>query len=179
VPSLRLIFADNAPRGKSLATRRASEYHQRAIPLPPEGAPAMPDLTLLERLPTPAEYRALCESVGWGGLINFDAAPDSLARSLFGVVVTDGDTAIGMGRIVGDGVMYFYVQDVAVNPAYQGRGVGVMILRALLDYVRRTAPDQAFVGLFAAQGTQPFYRRFGFDEHPDDLVGMFTVTPLG
>ena len=58
----------------------------------------MPDLTLLERLPTPAEYRALCESVGWGGLINFDAAPDSLARSLFGVVVTDGDTAIGRYR---------------------------------------------------------------------------------
>lgn len=138
----------------------------------------MPDLTLLERIPTPEEYRALCEAVGWGEIINFDAAPDSLARSLFGVVVTDGDTAIGMGRLVGDGAMYVYVQDVAVRPDYQGRGVGQLILRALLDYVRRTAPDQAFVGLFAAQGTQPFYRRFGFDEHPDALVGMFTVTPL-
>lgn len=138
----------------------------------------MSDLTLLERLPTPEEYRALCESVGWGDIINFEAAPDSLARSLFGVVVMDGDTAIGMGRLVGDGVMYFYVQDVAVRPAYQGRGVGQMILRALLNFVRRTAPDQAFVGLFAAQGTQPLYQRFGFDEHPDALVGMFAVTPL-
>lgn len=138
----------------------------------------MSDLTLLERLPTPDEYRALCEAVGWGAIINFDAAPDSLAHSLVGVVVLDGDTAIGMGRIVGDGAMYFYIQDVAVRPAYQGRGVGQRILRALLDFVRWTAPDQAFVALFAAQGTQPFYQHFGFDEHPDALVGMFTVTPI-
>jgi GNAT superfamily N-acetyltransferase len=57
-----------------------------------------------------------------------------------------GDRAVGMGRLVGDGVMYFYVQDLAVEPGYQGRGVGQAILDALLGWVRQVAPAPAFIG---------------------------------
>ena len=103
------------------------------------------------RPPTPEEYRRLCTAVGWEPVINFDAAEASLERSLFCCVALDGDEAVGMGRVVGDGAIYFYVQDVAV------------------------APPQAFVGLFAAAGTEPFYRRFGFEAHAG-LTGMFQTT---
>jgi len=47
----------------------------------------------------------------------------SLAHSVYGVVVVHADQVIGMGRIVGDGFMYFYIQDVAVLPEFQGYGM--------------------------------------------------------
>jgi GNAT superfamily N-acetyltransferase len=130
-----------------------------------------------ERQPSAEEYRCICAEVGWAGAINFDAAPDSLARSLHCCVVIHEDEAVGMGRIVGDGAIYFYIQDVAVVPAHQGRRLGALILRTLVDWVRANAPEKAFVGLFAATGTEPFYRRFGFEAHPE-LTGMFRTTPI-
>lgn len=139
-------------------------------PLPSLG----PDARLVHRLPDLAEYRALSESVGWGEVMDFDAAPASLARSLHGVVVEEGGRAVAMGRLVGDGAIYLYVQDVAVRPERQGRGLGRAIVGALLDHVRAGASPKAFVGLFAAGGTEPFYRSFGFDEYPG-MTGMFLV----
>lgn len=127
------------------------------------------------RPPTPEEYRRLCTAVGWEPVINFDAAEASLERSLFCCVALDGDEAVGMGRVVGDGAIYFYVQDVAVAPPHQGHGLGGQILASLVEWIRAQAPPQAFVGLFAAAGTEPFYRRFGFEAHAG-LTGMFQTT---
>ncbi|MCR5501527.1 MAG: GNAT family N-acetyltransferase [Lachnospiraceae bacterium] len=33
------------------------------------------------------------------------------------------DEVVGMGRLVGDGVMYWYLQEIVVLPEYQGRGI--------------------------------------------------------
>ena len=126
--------------------------------------------------PDPREYRAICEAVGWGPWMNFEVAEASLAASLFHVTVRHEGRAVGMGRIVGDGQIYFYVQDVAVVPAHQGLGLGRQILARLLAHLREHAPEKAFVGLFAAPGTEPFYERYGFAVR-DALVGMFQVLP--
>ena len=135
------------------------------------------DYQLVERAPTLHEYRSLCTAVGWEHAINFDAASDSLARSLFHVLAVQEGNVIGMGRIVGDGAIYFYIQDIAVHPAHQRRGLGRRIVQRLMDYIRNHAPDRAFVGLFAAQDAQSLYRSFGFAEY-EELVGMFRVTPI-
>jgi GNAT superfamily N-acetyltransferase len=131
---------------------------------------------LEERTPTPEEYRRICRAVGWEAVLNFDAAPAALERSIHAVVALAGETAVGMGRIVGDGSIYFYVQDVAVVPAHQGGGLGARIVGALVDWVSANAPAQSFLGVFAAAGTEPFYRRFGFEAHAG-LTGMFQTTP--
>ena len=78
-----------------------------------------------------------------------------------------------MGRLVGDGVLYFYVQDVAVLPAYQGRGIGAALVDRLLQQVARLAPAQAFVGLFATAPAIPLYASRGFAA--GDMQGMFRV----
>jgi GNAT superfamily N-acetyltransferase len=129
--------------------------------------------TLLDRLPTPAEHRRLAEAVGWTEAFDWDTVPTSLAGSLAGTVALDGDHVIGMGRLVGDGVKYFYVQDLAVLPEYQGAGIGTALLHRLLDLVASTAPSTAFVGLFATDGAIPLYRRREFS--PGDLTGMFRL----
>ena len=131
---------------------------------------------IVERIPTIEEYRYLCTAVGWEAVMNFDAALEALPNSLYGVVaVCDGQT-VGMGRVVGDGAIFYYVQDVAVQPAHQGRGVGSQIVGRLTDLVEREAPQKAFLGVFAAEGTLSFYERFGFRRH-QVLTGMFQVVP--
>jgi ribosomal protein S18 acetylase RimI-like enzyme len=130
--------------------------------------------TLVERLPTFDEYRDLCTSVNWQHAINFDAAPCSLENSLYGVVVLLDQVAVGMGRLVGDGVMYFYVQDVAIHPQHQRQGIGRQIMSALLDFIQRTAHGPVFVGLFSTAEAQRLYEAFGFDARRD-LTGMFQV----
>lgn len=107
--------------------------------------------------------------------MNFEVAHAALANSLYGVVVTSGAQVVGMGRIVGDGAIFFYIQDIVVDPGHQRRGVGTKILDALLKHLSEAAPKQAFVGLFAAKGSIQFYERYGFQNWAPDMTGMFLV----
>ncbi|MEV0008570.1 GNAT family N-acetyltransferase [Streptomyces sp. NPDC051840] len=133
---------------------------------------------LTDRLPTPAEHRRLAEAVGWSHAFDVSTVPASLAGSVAGAVASAGGQVVGMGRLVGDGVKYFYVQDVAVLPAHQGTGIGKALVRHLLDHVARVAPATAFVGLFATDEALPLYEREGFTR--GDMTGMFRlVEPLG
>ena len=45
-----------------------------------------------------------------------------------------------------------------------------------MSWLQTHAPERAFVGLFAAEGKDPFYAHFGFMRHPA-LTGMFLVLP--
>jgi GNAT superfamily N-acetyltransferase len=129
------------------------------------------------RLPTLAEYHHLCESVGWGQIMNFDVAASALENSVTGFTVClDNGDVIAMGRIVGDGAIYFYIQDVVVAPDYQGRGVGTAIIASLFAYLRENAPPKSFVGLFATPHAVEFYKKFTLEQR--DLVGLFTVKEL-
>jgi GNAT superfamily N-acetyltransferase len=127
-------------------------------------------------VPSIREYEQLCEAVGWADDMNLRAAACSLPRSLYCVVAMAGDRVVGMGRVVGDGAMYFYIQDVAVVPEHRGRGVGSEIVRRLTVWVRESAPRRAFIGLFATKAARGIYERHGFATHPA-LTGMFTVAP--
>lgn len=130
--------------------------------------------TITNRIPAIQEYIQLCTEVGWKEYMNFDAAEQSLRNSVFGVVVQAGESVVGMGRVVGDGSIYFYIQDIAVSPEHQNKGIGKMIMQAITDYIQEHAPEKAFVGLFASQGKEPFYGQFGFNRH-DGMTGMFGV----
>ena len=130
---------------------------------------------LESRLPTADEHRRLAGAVGWSNAFDWALVPASLERSLFGVVAVAAEDVIGMGRLVGDGVMYFYVQDVAVRPEFQRQGIGRAIVNALLDHIQSVGPANAFVGLFATPEAMPLYRQAGFAE--SDLTGMFQVIP--
>jgi GNAT superfamily N-acetyltransferase len=126
------------------------------------------------RPPTVKELRALDEAVGWTDLPeDDDAVARGLAASLFGVVLLSaaGET-VGCARLVGDGGIYFYVQDLIVAPDHQGRGLGDVLLDEVRRYLGREAPAGAFVGLMAAEDKAGFYSRRGFVPRPDGGPGM-------
>lgn len=131
-------------------------------------------IRLVEREPTPEEYRRLRASVGWNEIAD-DRVRAALPRSLFSVVLERDGEAVGCGRVVGDGGIYFYVQDVIVVPELQGRGLGRRIMDAVMRYLASAAAPGSFVGLMAAKGVEDLYVRYGFTRRPGDAPGMFRV----
>ena len=107
--------------------------------------------------------------------MNFNAAQTSLDHSIFSVTVKEDQEVIGMGRIIGDGAIYFYIQDIVVHPEHQGKGIGREIMKALVNYLEENAPDQAFIGLFASEGKVDFYQKFDFHDYSPTMTGMFKV----
>ena len=96
--------------------------------------------------------------------MNFEVVETSLKNSIHCIKVKDNEQIVGMGRIVGDGDIYFYIQDIVVHPDYQKHGIGNEIMNHLVEYLKINAPEKAFVGLFASQGKETFYDKFNFKD---------------
>jgi spermidine synthase len=67
---------------------------------------------------------------------------------------------IGMGRSISDGVSDAYIQDVAVLSAYRGQGIGVMLMDAIVGYLKNR--NLNWIGLISEPGAVSFYKRYGF-----------------
>ncbi|WP_090582028.1 GNAT family N-acetyltransferase [Arthrobacter sp. ov407] len=129
----------------------------------------------IDRVATVAEHRQLAELVGWGNAFRWEAMPGSLAGSSCGTVVLDEAGAIvAMGRVVGDGAFFFYVQDVAVHPQHRCRGLGTAVMQRLRAQVTALAGGTAFLGLFSTPEAEPLYQGTGFAPRPG-LKGMWQV----
>lgn len=132
----------------------------------------MDEYVLVERIPTIEEYRRLREAVGWNR--RDDAAMETgLRNSLFSVCVLHQGKVVGCGRVVGDGAIYFYIQDIIVLPEFQGKGIGTRIMDAVMGYFRSHAHPNAFIGLMAAKGVSGLYEKYGFQEREADSPGMW------
>ncbi|GCC11018.1 acetyltransferase (GNAT) family protein [archaeon] len=129
---------------------------------------------LVERSPTTEEYQKLRKAVGWWD-VDIKATEIGLHNSLFSVCIIFKDKVIGCGRVIGDGSIYFYIQDVIVLPEFQKKGVGKRIMDAIMEYLKTQAQRGAFIGLMAAKGVSKFYERYGFKKRPLSGPGMFRV----
>lgn len=120
--------------------------------------------------PTPAEFNALRTACGWTH-IDPDRAARALAASILHVTAHHDGEAIAMGRVVGDGEMYFYLQDFVVAPAHRGQGLGRAILeRIMADLAPLTTPG-CTIGLMAANGVEGLYASAGFTARPAKGLG--------
>src|SRR5580765_460233 len=112
--------------------------------------------TVCERTPTVAEYNDVRQAAGLS-VKDEEAARQGLAHSLFAICIIHNEKVIGIGRVIGDGGLFFDIVDVAVNPEHQGRGVGKLIMCALMNYIDATARPSSLVCLMANRGVAPFY----------------------
>lgn len=124
------------------------------------------------------EYQHLRNTTGWPN-IEDEKVAKALDHDLFSVCVLENDKIIGMGRVIGDAAIYFYIQDVIVHPNYQGKGIGRLIMDTIEDYLEKEAGNNAFIGLMAAEGVKDFYKKYGFSERPGNRPGMFKNVQKG
>lgn len=135
---------------------------------------------IIDRPPSFSEHRVLAVSVGWEDHFDWETIGASIDASLVCVVAVADHEVIGMGRLVGDGVHYFYVQDVIVHPDHESSGVGGAILERLLQWIETHAPSKAFVGLFSSPQAVHLYGEYGFESADGEstMIGMHReVTP--
>lgn len=96
----------------------------------------------------------------------------SIENSLFWVTVYDTDKLIGTGRIIGDGAMYFYIQDVIVAPSYQSKGIGHLVMTHIENYLSSTCSNGATIALLSAHGKESFYTQYGYVKRDGDGLGL-------
>lgn len=125
---------------------------------------------LIKRKPTAEELINLRESIGWG-IPNKESLQKGLDNSLYGVCAIADGKVIGTARVVGDGFTVFYIQDVIVNPSFQRMGIGMTMMKAVMNYIGDNSCNGAVVGLMSAKGKEEFYKRFGFLERPNESFG--------
>jgi ribosomal protein S18 acetylase RimI-like enzyme len=134
----------------------------------------MNEFEFSEAIPAVEDYQNLRRAVGW--YVSDDTSTmHGLQNSLYSLCVMLDRKLIGYGRIVGDGGIYYYIQDIIVLPEYQKSGIGRQIMNRVMEFLRENAAPNSFVGLMAAAGVQKFYENYGFAVRPADRPGMFQV----
>ena len=116
-------------------------------------------------------YRNLRNSVGW---LNFseNQAKKALENSLYTIAAVEDGRAVGMGRLIGDG-LYYTIVDIVVSPDHQGKGIGGRIVDLLLKYIEEEMPvgGRSSVQLIAEKGKELFYVKKGFKLIPHEFCG--------
>lgn len=117
-------------------------------------------------------YLSLRKQVGWIKL-DENQAQRALNNSVKVFTVYDDDKPIGMGRIVGDGAVICYIQDLIIIPEYQGKHIGSRLIDKLIEYVNGLIiPDsRMMLCLMCAKGREEFYTKHGFIARPTSELG--------
>jgi GNAT superfamily N-acetyltransferase len=130
------------------------------------------EFILVDQVPEVEQYRRLREAVGWETM-DPKSTNIGLQNSIYSVCVYLRKNLVGYGRVIGDGAMIFYVQDVMVLPEHQRKGIGTRIMNYIMLFLKEHGHPNSYFGLFAAKGKAEFYEKFRFIRRDPDGPGMF------
>lgn len=100
---------------------------------------------------------------------------DDLIRGslLFAVAISiSTGRAVGMGRVISDGISDAYIQDLVVLSEFRNKGAGKMILDRLVKECK--SKKITWIALIAQPGKENFYRAQGFAPMPGHLPMLFS-----
>lgn len=104
-------------------------------------------------------------------------ARKALQNGLINVSALYNGELVGMGRLVGDGAMYWYLQEIIILPQFQRKGIGTMIVNHLVDYAKANSITGKFttIGGVSAKGKEPFYEKMGFEVISNGIIKMIEI----
>ena len=109
------------------------------------------------------------KDAGWWVELNDSVDPSFILKIIqgsfcFAIAEYKGEI-IGMGRSISDGVSDAYIQDVAVLSKYRSKGVGVLIMDAIINFLKSNGIS--WIGLVSEPKAISFYTRYGFTKMKD------------
>jgi len=105
----------------------------------------------------------LYKSAGWWKDYYDSSKLDDMIKGSFAfavAVIKKSNKAIGMGRVISDGISDAYIQDLVVLPEFQETGIGKKIIRTLLEFC--LSKKIVWIGLIAEPKQSGFYSNIGF-----------------
>ncbi len=126
--------------------------------------------TFHEHLPTPEKYNELREKAGWGPLA-IDLVTRSLPNSQYAVCAKHINNTIAFARVVGDGGLSFYIQEIIVDPDHQKKGIASEFMKYILNYFKQNAGNRSYIGVFVGKDLEKFYEKYGFWKRPTSIMG--------
>ena len=119
-----------------------------------------------------SDYLKLVEDVGWKRYVNADSVEAALSNTLWSTSAIDPESneIIGYVRIVGDGAIFFYLQDLMVLKKYRKKGIGRVLMESAEKYLRSNAPKKSSIGLFTHSNKRAFYEKFSYNGPRPSLV---------
>ncbi|KAL9551391.1 hypothetical protein PS6_005034 [Mucor atramentarius] len=136
-----------------------------------------------DRLPTshtcynPPSAKVHCDIRRRAGLTpkSIEVAEKALPLSVYGVsIILDEDqSVVGMGRLIGDGHLFLQVVDIGVLPEHQKKGLGKLIMKALINWIDKNTTRDCYVSLLADGDAHLLYEKFGFVSSMPKSQGMY------
>jgi predicted N-acetyltransferase YhbS len=130
----------------------------------------MQEIVVSEALPTAQDYISLRAKTGWG-TIDEETAIRTLGAAAFTRCLRRDGRLIGIARVMGDGVLYFFLADLIVDPEFRGERLGDRLMTMVTDYFDRNARPGASIILLPLKGGETFYERYGFVRSPSGPFG--------
>lgn len=129
-------------------------------------------INIKENVKDVKEFNLLYDLVGWGSYDD-KISKRALDNTYYSVSIYDDEKIVGYGRIIGDTICFMYIQDVMVDPMYQGNGIGTMVMNKLLSKIYEIKKDNTDLRTYlgASKGRESFYERFGFVRRIDADLG--------
>ncbi len=133
-------------------------------------------IRLVDNILQAEDFVRLRMETGFAG-VPVEHARKALQNGLINVSAIYNGGLVGMGRLVGDGAMYWYLQEVIILPEFQRNGIGTMIVNHLVDYAKANSVTGNFttIGGVSAKGKEGFYEKMGFDIIPNGIKKMIEI----
>ncbi len=102
---------------------------------------------------------------------SLESCESALLGSFYVVHIEMNLEVVAMGRIISDGEIAFFIKDVIVLPEFQQKKFGDVIMKNLLEHIKQTGCDNAYIGLMSTCGCESFYQKYGFIQRPNEKFG--------
>ena len=120
------------------------------------------------------EFLGVIQAVGFKKYTR-EQVKKALENTMYIVKAEVDGTLAGMGRVVGDGSIVCMLSDICVKPEFQGKGIGLKIVKYLKEKIEEnvSAGEKMQIELTPTAGNEYFYMKAGFKYKPEKITGMY------
>ena len=98
-----------------------------------------------------------------------------LSNTMYKISIKEGNDIVALGRLIGDYSCKGLLSDILVDPKYQGKGYGKIVVTSLINMVKENLKEGE---LFQIEATPPkgnldFYIKCGLKYKPENQDGVY------